>query len=94
MDRLNKKDLIDLASETSHLSKAEAKELVDALFHAVEKTLLEGKEVNISNFGVLVPITRQSRVGTDPKKHTKITIEETKTISLRVAKSFKDKLNG
>lgn len=94
MDRLNKKDLIDLVSEKSHLTKAESKEVVEEVLQAIEDALVAGKEVNLSNFGVLVPLTRKSRVGTDPKKHTKITIKTTKTVSLRVAKSLKARLNG
>ena len=94
MDRLNKKDLIDLVSEKSHLTKAESKEAVEEVLQAIEDALVAGKEVNLSNFGVLVPLTRKSRVGTDPKKHTKITIKTTKTVSLRVAKSLKARLNG
>jgi nucleoid DNA-binding protein len=94
MGKLNKKDLVDLASEKGHLTKVESREIIDELLRAIEEALLEGNEVNLSNFGVLVPITRKTRVGTDPKKHTKITIEKTRTISFRVAKAFKEKLNG
>lgn len=94
MDRLNKKDIIDLVSEKNHLTKVEAKEIVEEVFQLVEDALAAGKEVNISNFGVLVPLTRKERTGTDPKKHTKITIKTTKTISFRVAKSLKARLNG
>jgi len=93
MDRVNKRDLIDLVSEKAHLTKAEAKDTVESMLQLMEDALVAGKEVNLSNFGVLVPITRKTRVGTDPKKHTKITIEKTRTVSLRVAKSFKARLN-
>ena len=93
MDRLNKKDLIDFVSEEAHLTKAEAKEIVDSVFQHMEDTLVAGKEVNISNFGVLAPLTRKTRIGTDPKKHTKITIERTKTVSFRPSKQLKGRLN-
>ena len=93
MDRLNKKDLVDLISERHHLTKVESRKIVDEMLQAIEDTLVAGEEVNFSNFGVLVPITRQTRVGTDPKKHTKITIQKTRTISFRAAKQLKAKLN-
>ena len=93
MDRLNKKDIIDLVSERMHVTKTEAKDVVEDVLQMVEDALAEGKEVNLSNFGVLTPITRRSRVGTDPKSHQKITIKKTKTVSFRPAKSLKGRLN-
>ena len=94
MSRVNKKDVIDLVSERLHISKEEARLTVEDVLQLLEDTLVAGEEVNFSNFGVLVPITRKSRVGTDPKKHTKITIQKTKTISFRPSKSLKSRLNG
>ena len=94
MGRVNKKDVIDLVSEKLHISKEEARETVEDVLQLLEDTLVDGKEVNFSNFGVLVPIVRRSRIGTDPKKHTKITIQKTKTISFRPSKSLKVRLNG
>ena len=94
MSRVNKKDVIDLVSERLHISKEEARLTVEDVLQLFEDTLVAGEEVNFSNFGVLVPITRKSRVGTDPKKHTKITIQKTKTISFRPSKSLKSRLNG
>ena len=93
MDRLNKKDLVDFISEENHITKVEAKDIVENIFRHIEDALIEGKEVNLSNFGVLVPITRKARVGTDPKKHQKITIKETKSISFRASKLLKDRMN-
>ena len=94
MGKINKRDVIDLVSEKLHISKEEARETIEDVLQYLEDALAQGKEVNFSNFGALVPIVRKSRVGTDPKKHTKITIQRTKTISFRPAKSLKARLNG
>ena len=94
MEKVNKKDIIDLLCEEMHVTNREAKEGVDLVLKYIEDSLLEGKEVNLSNFGCFVPIERKSRVGTDPKKHTRITIKKTKTISFRVAKNVKSRMNG
>ena len=59
----------------------------------MEEALLKGQEVNITNFGVFTPKTRQSRDGTHPKKHTRITIKETRSVSFRLSKALKAKLN-
>ncbi len=93
MQKLNKRDLIELVSEKSHVSKKDAESVIDQAFSLMEKALLEGREVSITNFGTFIPKTRKSRDGTDPKKHTRITIQESRTISFKLSKALKAKVN-
>ena len=93
MSKFNKRDLIDQVSEEAHLSKKDATKAIELAFDLIEAKLLEGKEVNITNFGVFTPKIRKRREGTDPKKHTRIVIEENHSITFRVSKSLKEKLN-
>ena len=82
-----------MVAEQSHLSKRDARLALDSCFDLIIESLLKGEEVNITNFGVFEPKVRKSRAGTHPKKHTPLTIEETKSISFRVAKDLKEKIN-
>ena len=93
MKKLNKRDLVELVSEKAHLSKKDVRDALDTAFDLMEAHLLKGEEVNITNFGVFTPKVRASRDGTHPKKHTRIQIAESRSISFRVAKSLKAKLN-
>ena len=93
MQKINKKDLVEVVAEEGHLSKKDARVAVDLCFGLIEKALLEGQEVNITNFGVFTPKTRQSRDGTHPKQHTRITIAESRSVSFRLSKALKEKLN-
>lgn len=93
MEKLNRRDLVELVAEKAHLSKKDAKAAIDASIDLIQNALLEGTEVNITNFGVLTPKTRKSRDGTDPKTHNRITIKGKKTVQFRLAKSFKEELN-
>lgn len=93
MKKINKRDLIDAVCDQAHLSKKDAKEAVDVTFAVIEKALLAGQEVNVTNFGVFVPKVRQARDGTHPKNHERIVIKEAKTVSFRAAKELKNKLN-
>ena len=94
MSKFNKRDLIEQVSEKAHLTKKDATNAIEAAFDLIEASLLEGNEVNISNFGVFTPKTRKRREGTDPKKHTRIVIDENVSITFRVSKSLKEKLNS
>ena len=93
MQKVNKRDLVEQVAEKAHISKKDADNAIEATFDLMEKALLSGQEVNITNFGSFVPKTRQSRDGTDPKKHTRITINSSRTVSFKLSKSMKAKLN-
>lgn len=93
MEKLNKNRIIELVAENIHLSHVEAKDAVDETFDLIMKALLNGQAVNIKNFCVLEPKTKAGRKGTDPKKHTQIMIKPKKTVTVHLAKEFKEKLN-
>ena len=93
MQKLNRKDLVEIVSEEAHLSKKDARNSIDIIFERIEQAILDGKEVNITNFGVFTPKKRQQRDGTDPKTHKRITIQETNSVVFRPCKYLKGKLN-
>lgn len=93
MEKINRRDLVEQVAEKAHLSKRDARVAIDTLIDSIQGALLEGKEVNISNFGVLTPKTRVGRDGTDPKTHERIVIKDKKTVSFRLAQSLKEELN-
>jgi DNA-binding protein HU-beta len=93
MKKLNKRDLVEMVAEEAHLSKKDARDAIDVMIELMQKALLNGEEVNLTNFGVFTPKVRAARDGTHPKKHTKITISESRSITFRLAKSFKADLN-
>ena len=93
MQKINKKDLVEVVAEEGHLSKKDSRVAVDIVFDLIEKSLLQGHEVNVTNFGVFTPKKRQQRDGTDPKKHTRITIKAKQSVSFRLSKALKAKLN-
>ena len=93
MQKINKKDLVEVVAEEGHLSKKDSRVAVDLVFDLMEKSLLSGQEVNVTNFGVFTPKTTQERDGTDPRSHKRIVIKEKRTIVFRPSKQLKGKLN-
>ena len=93
MKKINRSDLVDMIAERAHLTKRDARSALDACFESIIETLLNGEEVNVTNFGVFVMKKRQKRAGTHPKKHTPLTIEESNMISFKPAKELKEKMN-
>ena len=93
MQKLNRREMIDIVAEKARISKRDDKAAIDTTVDLMREALLNGTEVNITNFGVFTPKQRVSRDGTDPKTHQRIEIKSKKTISFRVSKAFKDELN-
>lgn len=94
MQKINRKDLVEVVAEEGHLSKKDSRVAIDLVFDLIEKAILNGQEVNVTNFGVFTPKTKQGRDGTDPKSHQRIKIKEKKTVTFRLSKQLKAKLNG
>ena len=65
MQKINRKDLVEVVAEEGHLSKKDSRVAIDLVFDLIEKAILNGQEVNVTNFGVFTPKTKQSRDGTD-----------------------------
>ncbi len=61
MQKINRRDIIDEVSERAHISKKDSENAMRCIIDIVEKSLLEGKEVNITNFGTFVPKCRKKR---------------------------------
>ncbi|HHT66821.1 MAG TPA: HU family DNA-binding protein [Erysipelotrichaceae bacterium] len=93
MNKFNRKDLVQLVAEKGHFSKKDARTAIDLVFGEIENALLEGREVNITNFGVFTPKKRKERKGTHPKKHTPIKIDKSRTVGFRLSKKLKNELN-
>ena len=93
MKKINRKDLVEIVSEEGHLSKRDARRAIDLVFNNIEAALLRGQEVNITNFGVFVPTKRAARVGTDPKSHELIQIKGRNSVSFKLCKTLKAKIN-
>ena len=93
MKKLNRKDLVEIVSEEGHLSKKEARTAVDIVFDHIAEALVNGQEVNITNFGVFSPKERKQREGTDPKSHKRITIKKKRSVTFRLSKQLKGDIN-
>jgi len=87
---LTKARLIDEVYERhGGLTKAEAAEIVDAIFGAVKTSLGDGRPVKIRNFGVFEVISRPGRAGTSPVNGDRIFIPAHKGLSFRPATRLK-----
>lgn len=87
---MNKAELVCIVSEKVGLTKKDAEHAVNVLFEEIQKSLVKGDSVKVSNFGVFTIKTRKERVGTSPVDGKPITIPATKTIGFKPSKNLKE----
>jgi integration host factor subunit alpha len=88
-----KADLVDVVYDRhGGLTKDEAAEIVDAIFHTVKSSLGRGQTVRIKNFGTFEITARPGRVGVNPMSGEKIFIQPHKGLSFRPSRKLKDEI--
>ncbi len=85
-----KADLVDAVYRRhGGLTRNEAAEVVDTIFRTVKATLIEGRPVRITNFGVFEVNDRAGRTGVDPSSGERIFIPPHRGLSFRPARRLK-----
>ena len=64
---ITKLDLINHLNEKLGLNKVESKELVEAFFDEIKKSLINNEEVKLSGFGNFKILNKKERPGRNPK---------------------------
>jgi|HubBroStandDraft_3_1064219.scaffolds.fasta_scaffold10376_3 integration host factor subunit alpha len=87
---MTKADLVDVVYDRhGGLTKDEAAEIVEAIFHTVKSSLGEGRTVRIKNFGTFQITDRPGRAGVNPISGERIFIPPHKGLSFRPARRLK-----
>jgi integration host factor subunit alpha len=87
---MTKADLVDVVYDRhGGLTKDEAAEIVEAIFHTVKSSLGEGRTVRIKNFGTFQITDRPGRTGVNPISGERIFIPPHKGLSFRPARRLK-----
>ncbi len=90
---MNKAELIEAVAAKAELSKRDAEAAVDAVVDVVTEALVKGDAVKISGFGIFEKKHRAAREGTNPSTQEKISIPASTSVSFKVSKGLKEKLN-
>ena len=93
MKKINKNDLVEIIAEQGHLSKKDTKIAVDLFLELIEQNLIDGHEVNLTNFGTFKVKTYKSRTGTHPQNHTRLEIKARKSVVFHQSTHLKSVLD-
>jgi DNA-binding protein HU-beta len=90
---MNKAELIVAVSEKAELTKRDAEAAIDAVLEVIDAALVKGEVVKLSGFGIFEKKHRAAREGTNPATQQKIKIPASASVSFKVSKALKEKLN-
>lgn len=89
---LTKAHLADMLYEQIGLNKREAKDMIDAFFDLISKSLVEGYDVKITSFGNFQIRTKASRPGRNPRTGETIPIEARRVVTFHASHKLKDQI--
>ena len=90
---MSKKDLIDAVANEADLTKEKAGVAVEAVLDHIKKSMKNGEEVRIPDFGTFKVSKRKARDGRNPATGATIKIPESIVAKFTPAKGLKDRLN-
>lgn len=80
---MNKTELVNAVAEKAGLTKAQAKDAVDAALTAISDALAENDKVAILGFGTFAVSEKGERTGINPRTKEQIVIQARKTIKFK-----------
>ena len=91
---ITKLDLVNHLNEKLGLNKVESKELVEAFFDEIKKSLINNEEVKISGFGNFKILNKRERPGRNPKTGEPAIISARRVITFKAGQKLRKKISN
>ena len=86
-------DLVNHLNEKLGLNKVESKELVEAFFNEIKKSLINNEEVKISGFGNFKILNKKERPGRNPKTGEPAIISARRVVTFKAGQKLRKKMS-
>lgn len=90
---MNKTELIQVAAETSGVSKKDTAAVIEAVFTNISEALEKGDKVQLVGFGTFEVRERAAREGKNPRTGETVKIDACRVPAFKAGKALKDKVN-
>ena len=90
---MNKTELIEKIAAGANLSKADAKNALDATVKAIKEALVAGDKLQLIGFGTFSVSERPAREGVNPRTGEKVTIAAKKVAKFKAGAELADAVN-
>ena len=91
---LTKAQLAELLFDQIGLNKRESKEMVDAFFDLISKSLVDGEDVKLSGFGNFQIRTKAPRPGRNPRTGELIPIDARRVVTFHASSKLKEQIQN
>ena len=91
---ITKLDLVNHLNEKLGLNKVESKEIVEAFFNEIKKSLINNEEVKISGFGNFKILNKGERPGRNPKTGEPAIISARKVVTFKAGQKLRKKMSN
>ena len=91
---ITKLDLVNHLNEKLGLNKVESKELVEAFFDEIKKSLINNEEVKLSGFGNFKILNKRERPGRNPKTGEPAIISARRVVTFKAGQKLRKKISN
>ena len=91
---LTKAQLAELLFEQIGLNKRESKDMIDAFFDLIAKSLVDGEDVKLSGFGNFQIRTKAPRPGRNPRTGEAIPIGARRVVTFHASSKLKEQIQN
>jgi len=91
---ITKLDLVNHLNEKLGLNKVESKELVEAFFDEIKKSLINNEEVKLSGFGNFKILNKRERPGRNPKTGEPAIISTRRVVTFKAGQKLRKKMSN
>lgn len=90
---VTKKELVDrIAEKRPDINKTIISDVVQIFLQSVEDSLVDGRRVELRDFGVFSPKDRDARTARNPKTGEAVKVPATRVATYKVGKQLKERL--
>ena len=91
---LTKAQLADMLFDQIGLNKRESKDMIDAFFELISRSVVAGHDVKISGFGNFQIRTKAPRPGRNPRTGEPIPIDSRRVVTFHASHKLKDQIQA
>jgi integration host factor subunit alpha len=91
---LTKAQLADMLFDRIGLNKRESKDMIDAFFELIAKSVVDGQDVKISSFGNFQIRTKAPRPGRNPRTGQAIPIDSRRVVTFHASLKLKEQIQA
>ena len=90
-NNLTKKEIVENVYRRTQMSRADIGAALDIILEVMAKAILDGRNIELRNFGVFEQQIRKSRVGRNPNRPSDVVvIPERRAVKFRAGKNLFD----